>query len=47
MTEPQNYQYFTVHIEADREHAAAERDMLGQYLTDDNAASTAKPSTEF
>ena len=42
MTEPQNYQYFTVHIEADREHAAAERDMLGQYLTDDNAASTAK-----
>ena len=42
MTEPRHYQYFTVHIEADREHAAAERDTLGRYVTDDNAASTAK-----
>lgn len=38
MAEPQAYQYFTVHIEADREHAAAERAMLTNYITDDNAA---------
>src|SRR4029079_8663560 len=25
MTEPRDYQYFTVHVEADREHSAAER----------------------
>ena len=25
---PENYQYFTVHLEADREHSAAERKML-------------------
>ena len=41
MTEPRDYQYFTVHIEADREHAAAERAMLDQYVTDENAATTA------
>ena len=28
MTEPRDYQYFSVHVEADREHAAAERAML-------------------
>jgi pyrroloquinoline-quinone synthase len=27
-TNPEHYQYFTVHIEADREHSAAERKML-------------------
>jgi pyrroloquinoline-quinone synthase len=27
-TNPGQYQYFTVHIEADREHSAAEREML-------------------
>jgi pyrroloquinoline-quinone synthase len=31
-TKPEHYQYFTVHIEADREHSAAEREMLGRYL---------------
>jgi pyrroloquinoline-quinone synthase len=41
MTEPRHYQYFTVHIEADREHSAAERSMLDQYVTADNAATTA------
>jgi pyrroloquinoline-quinone synthase len=41
MTEPRSYEYFTVHVEADREHAAAERSMLSQYVTDDNAAPTA------
>ena len=41
MTAPRDYEYFTVHVEADREHAAAERSMLSQYVTDDNAAPTA------
>ena len=40
MTEPHAYEYFTVHVEADREHAAAERQMLTQHVTDDNAAPT-------
>ena len=40
MTESRNYEYFSVHVEADREHAAAERSMLTQHVTDDNAAST-------
>ena len=31
-TKPEHYQYFTVHIEADRAHSAAEREMLGRYL---------------
>ena len=30
------YEYFSVHIEADREHAAAERDMLGSYIDSEN-----------
>jgi pyrroloquinoline-quinone synthase len=29
---PKHYQYFTVHIEADREHSAAERKMLSAYI---------------
>src|SRR5437764_1546513 len=41
MTEPRDYQYFSVHIEADREHAAAERSMLSEYVTNANAAPTA------
>ena len=41
MTEPRAYEYFTVHVEADREHAAAERAMLSQHVTDHNAAPTA------
>jgi len=36
--DPQAYEYFSVHIEADREHAAAEREMLEQHVNDDNAA---------
>src|SRR6266571_4315104 len=35
-TDPEHYRYFTVHIEADREHAAAEREMLGQYIDNHN-----------
>src|ERR1051326_8961212 len=36
VTDPQRYQYFPVHIEADREHAAAERSMLERYVTGKN-----------
>ncbi len=35
-TEPKHYQYFSVHIEADREHSAAERNMLASYIDDRN-----------
>jgi pyrroloquinoline-quinone synthase len=33
---PEHYEYFSVHIEADREHAAAEREMLNRYVEDRN-----------
>jgi pyrroloquinoline-quinone synthase len=36
-TDPKSYEYFSVHIEADREHAAAEREMLEQHVNDGNA----------
>jgi len=29
---PEHYEYFTVHIEADREHSAAEREMLSRHV---------------
>jgi pyrroloquinoline-quinone synthase len=32
----QHYQYFTVHLEADREHSAAEREMLRTYVDKQN-----------
>jgi pyrroloquinoline-quinone synthase len=32
----QHYQYFTVHLEADREHSAAEREMLAAYANKQN-----------
>ena len=35
-TKPEQYEYFTVHIEADREHSAAERDLLSRYVDDRN-----------
>ena len=35
-TKSEHYEYFTVHIEADREHSAAERDLLSRYLDDRN-----------
>ena len=37
MTDPAHYQYFSVHIEADREHAAAERALLDHYVNGTNA----------
>jgi pyrroloquinoline-quinone synthase len=38
-TDPNSYEYFTVHIEADREHSATERDLLKEHVNDSNAAS--------
>jgi pyrroloquinoline-quinone synthase len=35
-TKPGHYEYFTVHIEADREHSAAEREMLSRYINERN-----------
>ncbi|HEX5492385.1 MAG TPA: CADD family putative folate metabolism protein [Candidatus Udaeobacter sp.] len=34
--DPKHYEYFSVHIEADREHSAAERKLLGGYLDNRN-----------
>jgi pyrroloquinoline-quinone synthase len=34
--EPRHYEYFTVHIEADREHSSVERAMLSDQLDDQN-----------
>jgi pyrroloquinoline-quinone synthase len=31
-TSPEHYQYFSVHLDADREHSAAEREMLSRYI---------------
>ena len=42
VTNPADYEYFTVHVEADREHSAAERQMLSQYVNDENAAPTSQ-----
>ena len=36
VTDPKHYEYFSVHIEADREHSAAERKMLGAYIDNNN-----------
>lgn len=35
-TDPKHYEYFSVHIEADREHSATERKMLTRYLDKQN-----------
>jgi len=34
--DPKYYEYFNVHIDADREHSAAERKLLGQQVSDQN-----------
>jgi pyrroloquinoline-quinone synthase len=36
ITDAKHYEYFSVHIEADREHSAAERKMLGAYINNNN-----------
>ena len=33
---PKHYEYFSVHMEADREHSAAERKLLGEHIGDRN-----------
>src|SRR5436305_13073596 len=35
-TDPKGYEYFSVHIEADREHSASERQMLSRYVDKQN-----------
>ena len=35
-TDPKHYEYFSVHIEADRKHSADEREMLGSCVDDHN-----------
>jgi pyrroloquinoline-quinone synthase len=35
-TDPKGYEYFSVHIEADKEHSAAEREMLANKIDNDN-----------
>jgi pyrroloquinoline-quinone synthase len=35
-SDPKPYEYFTVHLEADREHSAAERGLLGGYIGNQN-----------
>jgi pyrroloquinoline-quinone synthase len=35
-TKPEHYEYFTVHIEADREHSATEREMLTRHVDNRN-----------
>jgi pyrroloquinoline-quinone synthase len=36
-TNPKDYEYFSVHIEADKQHSATEREMLSAYVDDENA----------
>jgi len=38
-TDPKHYEYFSVHIEADREHSAAERKMLREHVGNQNLES--------
>ena len=45
ITEARGTDYFSVHIEADQQHAATERALLEQHLKDDNAES-AKASVD-
>lgn len=40
--DPESYRYFTVHIEADREHAAAERALLAENIRPENSAAVTK-----
>ena len=35
-SDPEHYRYFSVHVEADREHSAAERKMLSCYVDNQN-----------
>ena len=35
--DPKGYEYFSVHIEADKEHSATERELLNKYVDNNNA----------
>jgi pyrroloquinoline-quinone synthase len=35
-TDPEHYEYFSVHMEADRQHSAAEQRLLGGYVSNQN-----------
>jgi pyrroloquinoline-quinone synthase len=37
--DPKHYEYFSVHIEADCEHSAAEQKLLGRYIGNQNSES--------
>jgi len=39
LNNPEHYRYFSVHIEADREHSASERKMLSSYIDNHNLES--------
>jgi pyrroloquinoline-quinone synthase len=39
---PEHYRYFSVHIDADREHAAAERSMLASHVNEENTEQVSK-----
>ncbi|MDP9254587.1 MAG: CADD family putative folate metabolism protein [Verrucomicrobiota bacterium] len=41
-TDPEHYRYFSVHLEADREHAATERTLLNEHIDDQNAAAVTR-----
>src|SRR5437763_1837642 len=47
VTAQSDYEYFTVHVEADREHSAAERQMLSGYVSDENSASVSAAVTRI
>jgi pyrroloquinoline-quinone synthase len=47
VTAARDYEYFSVHVEADREHSAAERQMLSEYVGDENAASVSAAVTRI
>jgi pyrroloquinoline-quinone synthase len=42
--DPSGYRYFTVHVEADKEHSAQERALLETHLTTDNTTSACAAS---
>ena len=46
VTEPRTLSYFEVHIEADREHAAVERELLESHLSEENASAAADAADE-
>ncbi len=39
LTDSKAYEYFSVHVTADREHSATERELLRKHVNDENAAS--------